>query len=100
MKITSSYSCYYPFRTSTIICAWGEQGASAIGPDGIVVTSPAFPPPKVVDTLGAGDTFNGAVIHALNRRDMPLLESITFGCKIAGKKCGQFGLDIKDVSSL
>ncbi|XP_072037867.1 ketohexokinase-like [Amphiura filiformis] len=80
--------------TCTIICAWGEHGACAIGPDGIVVSSPAFPPAKLVDTLGAGDTFNAAVIHALNKGDMSLLEAITFGCKIAGKKCGQHGFDL------
>jgi ketohexokinase len=43
-----------------------------------------------VDTLGAGDTFNGATVFALSR-DIPLGEAVTFGCKIAGAKCGLVG---------
>lgn len=37
-----------------------------MGPDGELVHSDAFPPETLVDTLGAGDTFNAAVIFALS----------------------------------
>ncbi|NXV01599.1 KHK Ketohexokinase, partial [Cettia cetti] len=50
---------------ATLICAWAEEGADAMGPDGKLVHSDAFPPETLVDTLGAGDTFNAAVIFAL-----------------------------------
>lgn len=50
-----------------MICAWAESGADAIGPDGLLVHSDAFSPETVVDTLGAGDTFNAAVILALSK---------------------------------
>lgn len=50
-----------------VICAWAEQGAMARTTDGAIVQSPAFPPPHVIDTLGAGDTFNGAALYYLNR---------------------------------
>ncbi|XP_063278344.1 ketohexokinase isoform X1 [Prinia subflava] len=50
---------------ATLICAWAEEGADAMGPDGELVHSDAFPPETLVDTLGAGDTFNAAVIFAL-----------------------------------
>uniref|UniRef100_A0A8C3KAC0 Ketohexokinase n=1 Tax=Calidris pygmaea TaxID=425635 RepID=A0A8C3KAC0_9CHAR len=51
---------------ATLICAWAEAGADAVGPDGELVHSDAFPPETLVDTLGAGDTFNAAVIFALS----------------------------------
>ncbi|XP_072752931.1 ketohexokinase [Anoplolepis gracilipes] len=50
-----------------IICAWGEEGAIARTPCGGRVQSPAFPPHKVIDTLGAGDTFNAGVLYYLNK---------------------------------
>src|SRR3569832_35785 len=34
-----------------LVLAWGEAGAFALGRDGGLVQSPAFPPPRVVDTL-------------------------------------------------
>ncbi|XP_060107081.1 ketohexokinase isoform X3 [Heteronotia binoei] len=77
---------------ATLICAWAENGADAMGPDGQLVHSDAFPPDNVVDTLGAGDTFNASVILALSR-GRPLQEAITYGCQVAGRKCGVHGYD-------
>ncbi|XP_075770624.1 ketohexokinase isoform X2 [Pelodiscus sinensis] len=77
---------------ATVICAWAEDGADALGPDGQLVHSDAFPPESVVDTLGAGDTFNAAVILALSR-GQSLQEALTFGCQVAGRKCGVHGYD-------
>ena len=51
---------------AVLICAWAEKGADAMGPDRVVVHSDAFPPKALVDTLGAGDTFNAAVIFTLS----------------------------------
>lgn len=52
---------------ATLICAWAEEGADALDPEGQLLHSDAFPPPRVVDTLGAGDTFNAAVIFSLSK---------------------------------
>ncbi|XP_065109564.1 ketohexokinase isoform X3 [Paramisgurnus dabryanus] len=79
-------------KGATLICAWAEKGADAMGPDGTVFHSDAFPPEKLVDTLGAGDTFNAAVIYTLANGG-GLQPALTFGCQIAGKKCGVHGYD-------
>ncbi|XP_062429123.1 ketohexokinase [Rhea pennata] len=79
-------------RGATLVCAWAEAGADAVGPGGELVHSDAFPPDAVVDTLGAGDTFNAAVIFALSE-GQSLQEAITFGCRVAGRKCGVQGYD-------
>ncbi|KFO53828.1 Ketohexokinase, partial [Corvus brachyrhynchos] len=77
---------------ATLICAWAEEGADAMGPDGELVHSDAFPPETLVDTLGAGGTFNAAVIFAL-AEGRTLQDALTFGCQIAGRKCGIQGFD-------
>ncbi|XP_057200314.1 ketohexokinase isoform X2 [Triplophysa rosa] len=79
-------------KGATLICAWAEKGADAMGPDGTVIHSDAFPPEKLVDTLGAGDTFNASVIYTLANGGS-LQSALTFGCQIAGKKCGVHGYD-------
>ncbi|XP_064304509.1 ketohexokinase isoform X2 [Phalacrocorax carbo] len=77
---------------ATLICAWAEAGADAMGPNGELVHSDAFPPETLMDTLGAGDTFNAAVIFALSA-GRSLQDALTFGCQIAGRKCGIQGFD-------
>ncbi|XP_077459564.1 ketohexokinase isoform X2 [Stigmatopora argus] len=77
---------------AVLICAWAEQGADAADGDGTPLHSDAFPPERLLDTLGAGDTFNAAVIHRL-AGGAPLREALTFGCKVAGAKCGFHGYD-------
>ncbi|XP_037669038.1 ketohexokinase isoform X3 [Choloepus didactylus] len=75
-----------------LVCAWAEEGADALGPDGCLLHSDAFPPPRVVDTLGAGDTFNASVIFSLSQ-GKSMQEALSFGCQVAGKKCGLQGFD-------
>ncbi|XP_026527362.1 ketohexokinase isoform X3 [Notechis scutatus] len=79
-------------QRATLICAWAEYGADAMGPDKLLVHSDAFSPETVVDTLGAGDTFNAAVILALSKGNT-LPAALTYGCQVAGRKCGVHGYD-------
>lgn len=77
---------------AVLICAWAEKGADALGPDGVLVHSDAFPPEKLVDTLGAGDTFNAGVIFMLsngNRFVENLKQLNVFGIIPATKKGGK-----------
>jgi ketohexokinase len=71
---------------------WGEAGAYALDGGGRLLHSPAYPPPHVVDTLGAGDTFNAGIIDAL-LRGVAAAEALHLACRLAGRKCGREGLD-------
>jgi ketohexokinase len=75
-----------------LICAWGEMGAWALTRNNEEACSPAFPPAKVVDTLGAGDTFNAAIIDSCISGH-PLATALKAACGLAGRKCGHEGLD-------
>lgn len=77
---------------ATIICAWGTKGADGAGPDGEVKHSNAYPPEKVVDTLGAGDTFIAGAIYSLIEGSS-LEDTLNFACRLAGFKCGMNGND-------
>ena len=57
-----------------------------------VYESPAYPPESVVDTLGAGDTFNAGIIHCLSQ-GRSVSEALQYACKLAGTKCGMVGFD-------
>lgn len=78
--------------SGSMICAWGEDGAAAKTVSHDHVTSSIFPPEKLIDTLGAGDTFNAATILDLSK-GKTLHDAITFGCKVAGAKCGMKGYE-------
>jgi len=73
-----------------LTCTWGEKGATALLADGSIIESTAFPPTQIVDTLGAGDTFNAGIIHA-RLSDLDWQQALSFACQLAGKKCGQMG---------
>lgn len=71
---------------------WGEQGAWAIDKADNVYFSPAYPPGKVRDTLGAGDVFNAGIIHGRSTgQNIP--RSLAFACRLAGIKCGLQGFE-------
>ena len=70
-------------------CTWGKAGAW-LKQQQHLLHCPAFPPTNIVDTLGAGDTFNAGLISALLQQH-PAQEALRMACQLAGKKCGQYG---------
>lgn len=74
-----------------LICSWGNRGAWGYQ-GSAVLHSPAFPPHKIIDTLGAGDTFNAGIIHGLLEQQ-ELSDALQTACRLAGKKCGQHGFE-------
>lgn len=79
---------------NVLAAAWGESGAYGLAVDGeVVVHSPAILPEQVVDTLGAGDTFNAGLIGGL-ADGQALPDALQTACALAGRKCGVYGLDI------
>jgi ketohexokinase len=80
------------FPDTELVCSWGADGACAIDHNGVVLRCPASPPPEVVDTIGAGDTFIAAYIDARLRKLAPR-EALDYANHIAGQKCGHQGFD-------
>jgi len=77
---------------ATHVCPWGEAGAWAIDHSGEIFFSPAYTPQQVIDTLGAGDTFNAGLINELVS-GQPIQKALVVACQLAGKKVGQYGLN-------
>jgi ketohexokinase len=82
-------------QQADLVVAWGEAGAYGLTRYGEIVHSPAFPPERVMDTLGAGDTFNAGLIGNLARGE-GLTKALRAACQLAGKKCGVYGLNLLD----
>ena len=75
-----------------LVCAWGDAGAAALDRQGRAIQHDALVPDVVVDTLGAGDTFNAGIISAC-LDGLDVAASLARACQLAGKKCGQSGFD-------
>lgn len=72
-------------------CTWGSMGAWAVDRDGQIMHAPARQLDKVVDTLGAGDVFNAAMIHALNAK-RSMSQALQEAVRLASSKCAHEGL--------
>lgn len=93
IKEMTSTDDRYRNEKCVLICPWGSDGASALNTDGEYFESPVFPPQKIVDSLGAGDTFCAGTLNALMRDFSDVHRAIEQGCRVAGFKCGFFGYD-------
>jgi ketohexokinase len=79
--------------------AWGEAGGWLDDGRHPVMHQPARPPAQLVDTLGAGDVFNAGLIHGLLQGERPA-QALEWAIALAGRKCGQQGLEGLDVSNV
>ena len=74
-----------------LVCTWGEHGAYALQNQQLIHV-PAPTVSHIVDTVGAGDTFNAGFIHArLNNDDIQT--ALEKACALAAKKITLEGFD-------
>ena len=76
-------------------CTWGAQGAWAIDRDGRLLHAAAIPLDSVVDTLGAGDVFNAAMVHALSG-GRAVEQALQAAVTLASSQCAREGLTLAD----
>ncbi|CAL8110063.1 unnamed protein product [Orchesella dallaii] len=81
---------------TVVICPWGDQGASycvtSVDPKKTdIITQPVYLCENVVDSLGAGDTFNATVIYCLSK-GYDVRTSVDYACKVASLKLQIRGL--------
>ncbi|HKJ71574.1 MAG TPA: PfkB family carbohydrate kinase [Gammaproteobacteria bacterium] len=74
------------------VCTWGAEGAAALDNGGRMHRVAARVPERVVDTVGAGDTFNAGLIDAFVH-GRHIEEALEAAADLAGRKCGQSGLE-------
>jgi len=72
-------------------CTWGDQGAYG-WQNGEMIYSAAAKIDHIVDTLGAGDTFNAGMIDSLLTQKS-LNDSLQFAGRLAASKCQQYGFE-------
>ena len=78
--------------TAFLVCPWGAQGAWLLDLDDQLHYAPAAAPANIVDTLGAGDSFNAGFIHAMTT-GRTAIEALAYANQVAGRKIGQVGFE-------
>ncbi|MEW7994891.1 MAG: ketohexokinase [gamma proteobacterium symbiont of Clathrolucina costata] len=80
-------------ESAMLFATWGVEGAWLQTVAGDTLHVPAYHPPEVIDTLGAGDVFNAGVIDGLLAASDPAAV-LRNAVRLAGEKCGRRGLRI------
>lgn len=76
------------FQPKSVVITMGDQGSFFFS-DSIFQMVPAFQV-EVKDTTGAGDSFHGGFVFALNKGYSPL-KAVVFGSAVAALKCSRTG---------
>ncbi|EDW19427.1 ketohexokinase [Drosophila mojavensis] len=78
----------------SIICPWGSTGAACLDTAVNEFTNvAALKPDRIVDTLGAGDSFMAGFIYATYVMQSSLPDAVGFANRVAGHKITDFGYD-------
>ena len=75
---------------ATVICAWGEKGAYGKNNINEIVYCAAEKVDAIVDSIGAGDTFNAGIIDSVINK-LPLETCLKLANQLAGKKIQRQG---------
>ncbi|PYH49935.1 ketohexokinase [Aspergillus saccharolyticus JOP 1030-1] len=83
-------------KASLLCCTWGEYGAVALETaTKELIHQPAYTAAdfKIVDTIGAGDSFNAGMLYALlcRKDEWDLSQKLEFANRVAGLKVSQEG---------
>ncbi|MCB1785336.1 MAG: ketohexokinase [Gammaproteobacteria bacterium] len=76
-------------------CTWGAQGAWAVERDGRLLHEPAPRLETAIDTIGAGDVFNAAMVQAF-RSGQTLGPALQASVALAAAQCAREGLQLSD----
>ncbi|XP_002024020.2 ketohexokinase isoform X2 [Drosophila persimilis] len=83
----------FNLKRPTVVFRWGDLGAGVLDESGAITLAPAFKPRKMVDSLGAGDTFTAAFIYAVYVRERSVPVAVEFANRLASHKCTKRGFD-------
>lgn len=80
-----------------VVCPWGSDGVfyqrCSDPPPRMVHRIAAKPLARVVESIGAGDTFIGASVAALANA-LPLVQAVQLACDVATAKCARVGFEV------
>ncbi|KAF8962522.1 hypothetical protein BGZ46_001149 [Entomortierella lignicola] len=78
--------------TATLFCCWGSMGAVGLHLETRTrFSSTAGKIDRVIDSVGAGDSFVAGIILALGVRGYDIGRGLRFACELASLKCSQYG---------